>query len=353
MVLKNDDADGPFFDLLDINPHRKETLNDDAFCAAIAADPAVCSKKYQFENSFDGDWLYPLHVICALGASLDTIKACHKAYPDALLHHSVSIGGPIHYACYFGASVEVILYLAKKDPNALLQANFAEGKTPLHLVCSSSDSNPHRHDVLCFLTERCPKAAEQMDVLGYTPLNLICNLLHENESDVKILPIVEDLTEVCPQAGIIKAKDGTWPLWNALDDRQKIHVDHTAICKDLIVSNPDCVKLMYQTEDEEENNDVGTTILHRAIAMETSLSIMKDLLCAYPAGCTVEDTNGRIPLVYALTELENPSFPVIQLLVNKCPDVVEMKYQDETPHQIAERCNLHSNIVTFLNPYEE
>jgi Ankyrin repeats (3 copies) len=350
----HDMVDLHFFDLLDLNPYRQETVNDDAFCDAIAEDGAVlCSKKYQFVDSFGGDWLYPLHVICALGASLDTVKACYKAYPDAIMHHSVSIGGPIHYACLFGASLEVVVYLAKKDHNALLQANIAEGKTPLHLACSNTDSNPHRHDVVCFLTERAPQAAEKMDNLGFTPLNLLCNTLNDNESDAKVFAVVEDLTEVCPQAGIMRAKDGTWPLWNALDARHRIHADHSAICKDLIVSNPESAKLTYLTEDEEENRQPGSTVLHRAMAMESSLSIVKDLLRAFPEACTMEDSQGRIPLMYALTELEAPTLAVIQALVHRCPEVVDMTYRDETPHQIAEQLRLHPEIVSFLNPYEE
>jgi hypothetical protein len=351
--IDNTPIDTNFFNLIDLNPNRRETVNDEMFIEMIKTNPKLCCRKYQFENSFDGDWLYPLHVTCALNASLETIKACYKAYPDAILHHSVSIGGPIHYACYFGASLDVVMYLAKRDPESLQQANIAEGRTPLHLVCSSADTNPYRLDVVCFLTERCPKATDIKDNLGYTPLNLICSTINENVSDAKIINIVEDLTEVCPVAGIIKAKDNTWPLWNALDECHNVHVNYNAICKDLIVSNIECTKIMYQTEEEEEYNECGTSILHRAIQMDAPTSIIKDILRANPNACLVKDSKGRIPLFYLLLEKETPYLSIIQLLVHKSPETVEMIYDDEIPHQCAIRLQLHSDIISFLNPYEE
>lgn len=347
-------VDMNFFNVIDLNPNRRETINDATFLEMISQNPKLCSRKYQFPTSFDGDWLYPLHVICALNASLDTVKACYKAYPDALLHHSVSIGGPIHYACYFGASLDVVMYLTKKDTNSLLQSNIAEGKTPLHLVCSSCDTDAKRRlDTVCFLTERCPKAVEMTDINGYTPVNIVCTLLHENAPDQEILNIVEDLTEVCPSAGIIKAKDNTWPLWNALNCINDIHVSFNAIVKDLIVSNIESTTLMYQTEEEEEYNDCGTSILHRAIQMDSPMSIIKDILRANPNACVTKDTKGRIPLFYLLTEKTSPSLAIIQTLVSKSPETIEFVYDSEIPHTCAQRLKLSDDIVSFLNPYEE
>ena len=112
-------------------------MDEEAFLLLIRADPDLCKQKYAFD-AFEDDLLYPLHMICALGATAGAVKACHKAFPDAIHHTSESqMGGPLHYACSFGADVEVVVYLAKKDPGALLQTN-EEGKTPLHLASQSS-----------------------------------------------------------------------------------------------------------------------------------------------------------------------------------------------------------------------
>ena len=260
----------------------------------------------------------------------------------------------IHYACYFGAALDVVMYLTKKDTNSLLQANIAEGKTPLHLLCSSCDSDAKRRlDITCFLTERCPNAVEMTDINGYTPVNIICTLLHENAHHQEILNIVEDLTEVCPSAGMIKAKDNTWPLWNALNCINDIHVSFTSIVKDLIVSNIESTTLMYQTEEEEEYRDCGTSILHRAIQMDSPLSIIKDILRANPKACLTPDTKGRIPLFYLLTEKTSPSLGIIQTLVGKSPETIDYVYDNEIPHACAQRLKLSDGIVSFLNPYEE
>lgn len=126
-----------FFALLDLNPWREEKVDEEAFLRLVRADPDLCQQTYTF-NAFDKDLLYPLHMICALGATAAAVKACYKAFPDAIRRtESSQMGGPLHYACSFGADVQVVFYLAKRDPDALLETN-KEGKTPLHLACQSS-----------------------------------------------------------------------------------------------------------------------------------------------------------------------------------------------------------------------
>ena len=176
-----------FFELLDLNPRREERLEEDAFLEELKKDPSLAGQKYTFD-AFDEDELYPLHMICALGASTDCVKACYKAHPDALQLCTRNMGYPVHYATAFdAATVDVVHYLAKKDPAALEHANASEGKTPLHLACESEFGSA---DVVIFLTERCPKACEMKDEDGNTPLNLLCRSMEE-----PMLAKVEDLTE--------------------------------------------------------------------------------------------------------------------------------------------------------------
>lgn len=150
-----------FFELLDLNPWRQELVDEAAFLRMIDAEPQACRRKYKFD-AFDDDLLHPLHMICALGATVDAVKACYKAYPEALDHNHSTLGGPLHYACAFGATVDVVLYLAKKDSDALEKTN-KEGKTPLHLACQS---HAQQSDVVslirCLIEPRllCVKAFE-------------------------------------------------------------------------------------------------------------------------------------------------------------------------------------------------
>ena len=174
-----------FFKLLDLNPYREEKLEEGEFLKLLQAEPELASRKYKFDT-FDDDSLYPLHMICALGASADCVKACYKAHPAATELCTEDMGFPVHFATAFDAAVDVVHYLAKKDPSALEHANISQGKTPLHLACESEFASP---DVVIFLTERCPKAAEMKDKEGNTPLNLACR------ADEPILAKIEDLTE--------------------------------------------------------------------------------------------------------------------------------------------------------------
>jgi len=176
-----------FFELLDLNPRREEKLEEDEYLALLEKEPELASRKYQFD-AFDDDWLYPLHMICALGASADCIKATYKANHGAMELSTDSMGFPIHFATAFDATVDVVHYLAKKDPAALEHAN-GNGQTPLHLACASEFG---ASDVVIFLTERGPKAAQLKDGDGHTPLNLACRV------DEPVLAKIEDLTEgVC------------------------------------------------------------------------------------------------------------------------------------------------------------
>ena len=174
-----------FFELLDLNPYREEKLEEDEFLKMLKADPDLAKQKYKFD-AFDDDELYPLHMMCALGAGLDAVKACYKAHPAATELCTDSMGYAVHYATAFDATVDVVHYLAKKDPTALEHANVSSGKTPLHLACESEFPLP---DVVIFLTERCPKAAEIKDNEGNTPLNLAC------KAEQPVLAKIEDLTE--------------------------------------------------------------------------------------------------------------------------------------------------------------
>lgn len=131
-----------FFELLDLNPWRAETLDNEEFLRLVASDPSACRQTYVFD-AFDEESIYPLHMISALSADADAVKACYKAHPDAIQDTKSGFGSPLHFACFFGAPIGVVVYLAKKDPSALMTANSKSGKTPLHLACESNAKVSH------------------------------------------------------------------------------------------------------------------------------------------------------------------------------------------------------------------
>jgi ankyrin repeat protein len=188
-------------------------------------------------------------------------------------------------------------------------------------------------EIVIFLTEKCPAAAKLVDKKGMTPLHLAVSV------DDPQLAVVEDLTEVKPEAGVMQAKDGSWPLWTALPK------SNPCILKDLIVSNPESAKLL----DEA----TGATVLHRAIELDVELSIIKDLIKVFPRALEMPDKDGRIPLFAAL-EAENPRYDVVKVLVQKYPEAVELtNAEGKTPHELSVLLNLDKEITKFLNPYED
>jgi len=79
--------------------------------------------------------------------------------------------------------------------------------------------------------------------------------------------------------------------------------------------------------------------------------VMKDLIKAYPRALQKKDNDGRLPLHYAI-ELK-AKFTVIELLVRKCPETVDVENSDgETPFKMADRLGLPEDTVEFLNPFE-
>lgn len=188
-------------------------------------------------------------------------------------------------------------------------------------------------EVAVFLTEKCSAAAKLTDTLGMTPLHLAVSV------DDPQLAVVEDLTEVKAEAGIIRAKDGSWPLWTAINNKV-----HGSILKDLIVSNPESAKLM--------DNSTGSTPLHRAVELNLPLSVVKDLIKVYPQALEITNGDDRIPLHVAMEC--KPTFEVIKLLVQKYPESVELANKDgKTPHEVALQLGLDDDITSFLNPFEE
>jgi len=176
-----------FFALLNRKPYKKDDrkLDQEALCELIHEYPDFCQELYRFE-AFHRTLIHPLHMLVALSADLATIRLCFKHCEAALFHDASPLGAPIHYAVTFNASFDVIRWVVKKDTDALQLGNSADQHTPLHLaVLYEADA-----ETCFFLTDRCAKAAQALDVAGHTPLHLACS------GDEPELEVIEDLTEV-------------------------------------------------------------------------------------------------------------------------------------------------------------
>jgi hypothetical protein len=117
-------------ELINLDPWEDDVeFDEDGFMELITKNPNCCQEKYTLE-AFDAQ-MYPLSAICALGASLETVKKCYKAAPKVLEENHEFLGTPLHYACSFDASYDVVKFLVKKNPSALNETDEFK-RTPLH-----------------------------------------------------------------------------------------------------------------------------------------------------------------------------------------------------------------------------
>jgi ankyrin repeat protein len=346
-----------FFGLLnDIKPydrHDSQPLPEVKLLALMDDDSSLGMQVFRFE-AFPQDLLPPLHYLCALSASLTTIKACFKMCNMALYHDETSMGVPIHYACMFNAKLDLVQWLAKKDSASLELANKDAQMTPLHLACQYEAD----FDTVAHLTSRCPGAAKLVDKDGMTPLHWAASV------EEPALNVVEDLTEVYADACLVRDKSGTTPLLCAIQVRAD-----APVIRDIIAAQPDCAAL---------TDAQGHTPLYRAILMMAEIAgssnnrrpsekpcssldvigVLKDLMLA-DKQCVkvVDERTGNLPVHTAvaagITDME-----VYKLLARKYSAGLEETNKDGlTPRALAQKVlggpgQQNADVIEFLNPFE-
>lgn len=274
------------YKLLNLDPWNEKTrYDDDDTCDFLIDNPEVCGIKYEFEG-FSGR-IYPLSMLCALGASKDAVELAFDAFPPALKETDLWVGTPLHYAAAYQAPHDVVEYLIQKDPKGVESTNYY-GRLPLHmgaLFKASEKSMTH-------LLKAFPKGAQVKDKEGYTALHLAC----ENGAD----------------SGVIKA---------------------------LVQTFPDAVHATAQYD---------MTPLHFACSSQANPEVIKVLLVeGDTAICRLTDMLGHTPLHMALMGLA--SYEVVELLVASAPDTVIAKTQKgELPLEIAQRKRAPGEVLELL-----
>ena len=326
-----------FYKLLNLKPYKEPNKYDEPKVMKMMKDfPELCVEVYRYE-AFVQNLIHPLHMLCALNASVNAIKLCIKCCQAALYYDYSAIGAPIHYACMYNTNFETIRYLVKKDCDALELPNTDQGMTPLHLAIQYEADFP----TVAFLTDRCAVAATMEDHENrMTPLHYAVTVAEPQ------LQIVEDLTEVCPEACEQICQKGFTPLllgiYRNIDD---------AILRDLIVSNPKSVSIQIASPN---NSDRIVTTLRLAIEKKNNIKVITDLIRADPSLVQVVDDYGNLP-VHTAVEVRNTDMELYQLLASRYSDGLEVENLDGlTPYQLAQQKLLqYPDIVEFLNPYEE
>jgi hypothetical protein len=284
---------------LNKDPTRKDSgYSNDDFMDLIIGHPDECTIKYAFD-AFSEDGirckLYPLSMLCALGASMTAIRECYEAHKIAIHEKDVWIGTPrirtpLHYACIYGASREVIKYLVGINANLLVESD--ERKlTPLHMAIIS-EAKPK---VVSFLIKASSASLQMVDMNGMMPLHLAC----ESDTDIDV---VKELIREYSLACVARNSDGSTPL-------------------------------------------------HIAVGRKAHLSLLKALVKGHVAALTVADNRGRIPLHVAVAV--QADYKTVRLLVKYFEDGIDVKNRlNQTPLQTAETMNVEfgEEILELLRP---
>lgn len=227
----------------------------------------VCRSLQQF-RAFPDTKIYPLFMLCALGASRSVLKKCLVAYPDALRHCDDVAGTALHYACSFRTNLKSIKFLLKKDPELACVSN-AAGQTPLHIACSRGVSV----DVIKLFLEANPKAVKKVDPNAMTSLHMAC------QSCVAVVhsdAILNALIEAYPKACRMKTRtDSSTPL-------------HIAV---RVKAPPRIIKLLVKVDASalREKDEDGCVPLLAAISVKSDLKVLKILVKSFKGGILLKN----------------------------------------------------------------
>jgi len=125
-------------------------------------------------NAKDKDGMYPLHWACRGGASVEVIRYLVKNMEGGkdMINAKDGYGMyPLHYACRGRASVEVIRYLVEdvEGGKDMINAQDDDGRYPLHFACLEGASV----EMIRYLIRCRPKLTTVSDNQGSTPVDYL------------------------------------------------------------------------------------------------------------------------------------------------------------------------------------
>ena len=235
----------------------------------LEVSPEVFALKYIFDV-FGGAQqpVYPLWMLCALGAPLEVIQKCFDAHVDALLEKDDFVGGPLHYACAYRGTVEIAEFLVGLDDSILSQTNQYR-RTPLHMAAMFGATS----SMISYLIKMKPSSPQETDSEGMTALHLAC----ENYMDDPT--VIEKLIEGFPLAIVARTNTGATPLHLALAQGHPI-----SVAKALVKGHDVCLQVI---------DDDGNIPLHVAVLANCDTKTIKFLVKCFPGSVTKTNKNGN------------------------------------------------------------
>ena len=301
------------------------------------------SSSFQRRYKMRGYWIdpektvFPLTAICALDASLLTIKTAYEIFPEAafdalrqcsahkfplpvvtflvesqpqVLDQVDNSGRTVlHYSAICNSlSKDVIDYLVSQNERRLLMTT-AKGSTPLHLACARQQSL----DNLMLFVDKEKSVLRVRNNKGRTPFFLAC-------CEKTSLEVIKYLIESCLSSLGMPDLDGYTPL-------------HAACCSDQL--SLELIEFLVTWDKmtltaKATNGGNGRTALHIASALTGRAELVKFLATKNPSILIELDNEGLTPLhvACACSDLET-----VKVLLTLSPEVVlHMKsHQNCTP----------------------
>jgi len=301
------------FSLLNLDPRKPDSkeifkLNERALLVMARLHRSAFRKMYTIK----GYWIdpakksYPLKAVCALGASLSTIKTVYELYPDAAFDALCE--------CSFSKfPLSVVEFLVESRPSALDQVD-NNGRTVLHY---SSTCNSVSKDVIKYIVSKNEARLLTKTTKGSTPLHLACGHL----LSLKNIRLFIDR-----EGAVLKAEnnEGRTPLYVACCEKTPLDV-----IKYLI----ECCPTALEMPDMD-----GYVPLHGACCSnELSMDLIELLVSKNVSTLTtkaVQGGNGRTPLHVAAAEMERAE--LVTFLAEKNPSMlVEPDGEGQTPIHVA------------------
>jgi len=278
MIDKNLSPEEQLQVLLDHDPWDRNNRYDDEMVRDwMKKHENTAGKRYKFDAAKDE--IYPFSMLCALQASEKTLKACYKAFPDAVNDNDNWVGTPLHYACAYRAPKATLKFIISKDEDDEMIESTNQGKRlPIHVACMV---HTPLENLEYLIKEGGKKLLGVQDRDGMTPLHHLCNRTDPDEDAVFLLT--------------------------------------TKYAKACVVQN---IK--------------GCTPLHLAVQHGTPVDILETLLAANDKAFSIADENGNLPAHTALQV--NAERKIVQYIVWNYADALTVRNKrDERPIDMAKR----------------
>ena len=257
-------------------------------------------------STFDNEGYLPIHRALLADnrkPNLDVIKFLILSAGETILE-STSLGEfPLHLACKRSSSVDVVQFLIDCFPD-VLQYRDRGGKFPLDHVLDGYEINK---DILQLLLQRYPVLLTFINDQGILPLHNILGRNHKRYDD-----IVDILIEYGPGAlRFQELKGGKTPLLQACSNDNSLSQIYC-----LVRNWPEQVSahsgiLFYET------NFNGELLPSALMSKSSRLDHVQDWVRLHPGVVHTPDTQGRVPLHYAVVSESHDALDIVQFLLDE------------------------------------